>query len=175
MTEILGVVGVLFCLALLKWLRNYRNLHFLRGYLQQYERYLAKSNPEDAIVKGGVVEAQTEIIRLFKGAGIVEPHQPYVQPLGLGRIYTDNMSAWTNLHLPQMGSFVLVSFHEAIGFYEARRREALSVTYWFDFLIFFPRIVAEGLGLRSDQMGVKIAQAAFWLASFVAAVVSIVK
>ncbi len=132
---------------------------------------------EEMQTEGGnywkVAEYQSEIVRLFRAAKVTEGQIAYVQPLGFGTVSNNKASTWENLAVPNSEIFSIVKhhFHIAIGYFRARRNEALTPGYWIDLLIFWPQHVLGYIGVPVENLFSKLFQVTIILVEFIAGAV----
>ena len=132
-------------------------LRSIKGYRSKYQRYLG------AISKDGndwesfdrFSECKTEIIRLFEQAELSSRPVPVFEDFPLGnnlRVETGAVQAWDHLTVTDE-RFVASNrgtFHQAIGYFRARRNETFSIVYWVELAVFHPRKIVAALGGNED-------------------------
>ena len=134
-------------------------LRSIEGYRSKYEKYL------DAISKDGsdwesfdrFAECQTEIIKLFEQAGLSSGLVPVYEKFPLGNnLHVKTGTVQPLEHLTATDDQIVASnrktFHEAIGYFRARRDETVSIVFWVDMLIFHPRKIVAAVGGNKDGL-----------------------
>jgi hypothetical protein len=160
------VFGAFMCLVVSKMLVNQIQLVRTRQYLRHYENYL--DNPENQKLGWDFVEKTPEIASLFRSIRMDEPRFTAFRPAPQGFMHS-SAKVWNNIHLrqPDVIESVYLSFHLCIGYFRARRNEALDPFYWIKVIIFLPSQIIEAGGGSSDSLGAKLAQGAYWLLGFI--------
>lgn len=116
-----------------------------------------------------LLQHKSQILQLFKGAGVKDSYVSYVQPVGYGYIGTGNISVFQNLgNARQDIAFcVFTFFEESIGTYRRRMWESLNPLFWIDSLINLPRNLLAYLGVPPESVITRILQLVYWLAATV--------
>ncbi len=151
---ILIFLAVLIYKAILNSIRYFQ----MKRFLIDYDSWLKKPGDD-------FITHRTQIINLLKGANISDPHIPVVQPRGHGQLVSFNASAFLNFpSLDPEQSFVMVMcFNDAIGVYRERVKESFSLFYWVNLVIFLPKNILIYLGVKPENISVKILQVLWWL------------
>ena len=132
-------------------------LRSIEGYWSEYQGYLnaisRDKNDWESFDK--FAECQTEIFKLFEQAELTSKPVPVYEKFPLGnnlRFQTGTAMAWENLSVTD-DLFVAANrktFHEAIGYFRARRNETVSISYWLEWLVCHPRKIVAILGGNKD-------------------------
>ena len=148
------------------------NLWAIKRYWKQYADYLntllVDGNWQQSFDK--LNESQTEIVRLFEQANLAPKNISVVERMGYGYIGAGQVRAWDHLTNSRLDIIVSnqKSFHEAIGYFRARRNETFNPAFLIKCLVFWPRSVLAYLGLNKDSSLVKILQILVWLIEVIA-------
>jgi hypothetical protein len=108
---------------------------------------------------------RSEIISLFKCANIEDLCVPAATPLGFGQLATFKSSAFTNFPSKVYEQAVLTEklFNDAIGVYRTRTIESFSPVYWINAIVFLPKNLLCYLGLKPENVIIKLLQLSWWL------------
>lgn len=173
---LLILISIVIFAAIIRLIYFQLNLWAIKRYRNQYAGYLdALSADENGWQQSfdKLNESQTEIVRLFEQANLAPKNISVVERMGYGYIKAGHVRAWdhlTNIRLDIVDSNQK-SFHEAIGYFRARRNETFNPAYWIEFLVFWPRNLLAYLGLDKDSLLVKILQILVLLAEFIIGVI----
>ena len=149
----LGIVGLKLFINLSKYIqcKRYRN---------KYSRWLQGSKEELSLF-----EHKSQVIKLFKDAGVKDSAVGVAQPVGYGQIRLGNASVFANF--PHRREDIVVStlrmFSEAVGVYRSRTLEAFNPLYWIEFIRNLPRHILSYLGVSSESVVIKIFQLIYWI------------
>ena len=96
---------------------------------------------------------KSEVISLFKKAGIKNISIPTAHSLGYGSIASFNADIFTNFPgtNPDISGGAIRMFYEAEGTYRQRIFETLSPVYWIDSIVFAPRNLLSYLGFNQEK------------------------
>ena len=132
-------------------------LRSIEAYWTKYQSYLnaisRDENDWDSFDK--FAECQTEIIKQFEQAGLTTKPLPVYGEFPLGnnlRVQTGTAKSWEHLTVTDE-RFVATNrktFHEAIGYFRARRNETFSIIYWTELLVFHPRKILSYISLVDE-------------------------
>ena len=101
---------------------------------------------------------KSEILSLFKNAGIENVSIPTTQSLGFGQLasfYADVFTNFPNLS-PDMAGAAMRMFYEAEGVYRQRIFETFSPAYWINCIIFAPKSLLTYIGFTEDKVLFKV-------------------
>lgn len=150
------------------------NSHYFllaRRYLKEYESY-AKDEDNQGIY---ILENSQNIVKMLKKAGI-EDHQLYRQePTGYGQVMLTTTSIFKNLATEdqEIWNIVRQKLMEAKGVFKYRIIEAFRPIYWFEFIIYLPKIIFDYLGVKGDTIIIRIIQILWWVLSVISMIVGI--
>lgn len=116
-----------------------------------------------------LTEGRSEVIQLFKEAGVEDALRPHVEPVGYGQIQTAQVSVMDNFPNSRK-DFVQITvskFHQAIGTFKSRMWEALNPLYWIESVIMLPKTALTYVGVKPEHFSVKILQLIYWLTVFI--------
>lgn len=161
------LISIAIFAAIIRLIYFQLNLWAIKRYRNQYVDYLnalsVDENWQQSFDK--LNESQTEIVRLFEQADLAPQIISVVEPMGWGYIGTGHVRAWN--YLTNSRHDIIASnqksFHEAIGYFRARRNETFNPAYWIKCLVFWPRNLLAYLGLDKDSLLVNILQILVWL------------
>lgn len=102
----------------------------------------------DPDLKEKLLREKSETVRLLKRAEIPDQDESFMQLMDLGFAAPKKIKYFDNIHRPDPNivSFFVNAFPEAIGYYQKRRNESISPFYWFNFIINFPKYVFSYYG-----------------------------
>ena len=172
---LLILISIVIFGAIIRLIDFQLNLWAVKRYWKQYADYLntllVDGNWQQSFDK--LNESQTEIVRLFEQAGLAPQIISVVEPMGWGYIGTGHVKAWNYLTNSRFDIIVSnqKSFHEAIGYFRARRNEMFNPVFLIKCLVFWPRSVLAYLGLNKDSSLVKILQILVWLIEVMAVLI----
>jgi hypothetical protein len=153
----LVIVGLKLLINLSKYIqcKRYRDKYFL---------WLAGSKKELLLV-----EHKSQVIKLFKDAGVKDNVVGVAQPLGYGQIQVGGTSVFANFphRREDIVKFTFNMFGEAIGVYRSRTLEAFNPLYWIEFIINLPKHSLSYLGVSPESVVIKIFQLIYWIAGVV--------
>lgn len=114
-----------------------------------------------------VFETKSEVLELFKIAKINDVYIQISENLGYGYFSNGVVSVLNNYPSNEINFFQHqnIMFIEAIGVFKKRKKEAYSIFYWLDFLIFLPQKVLEYLNFPLNSVFIKILNFIFWVFS----------
>jgi hypothetical protein len=143
---------------------NFVKLKRIKYIENEYTKWL--NNDE----KSNVLYLKAEYARLLRNAKCKEYTLPYVQPLGYNRIAKGNLNVIDNF--PNKRQDIVLStinlISEAYGVYRSRIFESINPLYWIDSVIFLPRTVLEYLGVKNENIAVKILNIIYWISAPIA-------
>lgn len=115
------------------------------------------------------VENKQTVISLFKDAGLHDSHIPVAEPIGYSLVQPGMVSLFENFpnNSPNMTKFTITMFHEAIGVYKHRMIDAINPMYWISSIIFLPKNILIGIGVKPENISIKILQFLYWLAAII--------
>ena len=136
-------------------LKKYKDL-----YITYSSNIADKKNDEQNGWK--IIENKAEIIKLFERAGLKSFLITITQPTGYGFANHNYLDLFQNLaSLTQIGnvnipSTIMNYFYEGIGVYKARIKEALSIIFWLNTLIFLPQKIIAYLDFSIKAESIKL-------------------
>ena len=150
---------------ILKILINSYRLYRCKRLFNFYDKYLA--NPEWSFV-----QHSHEIIKTFQNANIEESFIPFVKPAGFGMISHGSAPLFRNIDLrnEDVVSLMIRNFNVAIGVYKSRMKDAINPFSWLEFVIFLPKYLLSYLGVKQENLIIKIFQIIYWFVSGIFAV-----
>ena len=172
---LLILISIVIFVAIIRLIYFQLSLWAIKRYRNQYAGYLDALSVDENDWRQSfdkLNESQTEIVRLFEQANLAPKNISVVERMGYGYIKAGHVRAWnhlTNIRIDIVDSNQK-SFHEAIGYFRARRNETFSIVYWIECLVFWPRNLLAYLGLGKDSALVKILQTLVLLAEFIGAI-----
>lgn len=115
---------------------------------------------------------KTEIIEIFKKAGIKDSRIGYSQPIGFGQLQTGTASVINNMFVNRNDILIAMNdyFNDAIGIFRKRIFQNFNIVYWIECILFLPRTIFEYLGLAQSNKIIKIFQVLYWIFSVVYAI-----
>lgn len=108
---------------------------------------------------------RSQIIDLFKDAGVEDIGIPYEEPVGLGLIRTGTASLYTCFpnRRKDIAQATIAAFHQAFGVYRFRAIQPLNPLYWAEFLLTLPRHLLVYLGVPAESVVVKSVIVIYWI------------
>ena len=154
----INLLYIFLAIALYKFVNNFVKYRQCKQLYDKYITWLVKDN------KMVLSEHKTQVIKLFKDAGIEDAPIPFAQPVGYGNIVTGNASSFDNFpsRREDVAHNTVDMFDQSIGVYRMRMWETINPLYWIDAIIYLPRTVLSYLGVSSDNIGAKLLQVMYW-------------
>lgn len=150
-----------------KLLTNIINLVQVSHYKELFYDFISNQN-------NNLPQHKSQVIQLFKNAGIKDANFSVTKPAGYGYISHGKASVFDNF--PSLvEDFVLSTgrmFEEAIGTYKSRIFECFNSIYWINCIIFLPKAVLAYLGVSAESIFIKIFQILYWAISIIFALFS---
>jgi hypothetical protein len=148
----------------LKLLINLSKYIQCKRYRSWYLRWLVNRKGELSFV-----EHRSQVIKLFKDAGISDSCLPTAEFVGYGQIATGDASVFHNFPHNRRDMVVATvrMFDEAVGVYRSRTLEVFNPFYWIEFIINLPKHILSYLGVSSESVVIKILQLIYWIAGVV--------
>jgi len=155
----INLLYIFLAIVLFKLLVNFSKYIQCKRYLDKYLDWLLKGSTWQ------LVEHKSQVIKLFKDAGIEDGYRGVVEPLGYGKIQTAQVSVFANFpnRREDFVSLTMEMFYQAIGVYRSRVLETFNPLYWIEFVINLPKQVLSYLGVSPENLVVKIAQLIYWI------------
>ena len=128
-----------------------------KKFKKEYFEWLKEQNPT-------FPTNRRHIIDLFTNAQIQDLRFPTAKPVGYGKIATFNSSVFTNFpsNIENQVHATVRFFDEATGVYRERIFESFNPIYWINLIIFLPKNVLHYLGVKPENVLVKIVQIIWW-------------
>lgn len=146
----------------LKVIYNLRNYIWIKIYFFRYRTYIKEQ-------QGWYIQKNRQkIIELFKKANLRDNIFPHVEPVGFGYV-----SLYENICFFREDIITLMFkyFNEAEGVFKQRIFESFSPFYWVESILNLPKIILEYLGVKPENLIIKIFQIIWWLIMFVSTIV----
>ena len=155
------VLLTLLAIPTLRFVINFNHSLYLRDVLRRHLVWIGgvKQGASEVEKKRGERAArwinanQTEIKRRVQSAGIENPAESYMEPLGLGYGQRQTITALDNLLFMnvklQQQARQAISLAE--GHYRTQALLSLSPLFWVEFVLFLPRELAKALGLEATS------------------------
>ena len=156
------IVFVLFGFAvislLIRCLLNISRLTAVRSHLKAYNSLMKQAEDDPTSVKPytDLAERKTEIIKLFQITGISPPS--FTRPAMSGTFSDDPLDTIRRPSQPRVQLRSIESFHEAIGYFRARRNETIDPIFWIESLLNWPSNLLGLFGFDSNGPVVKFFQ-----------------
>ena len=145
----------------------YNLINFLRYPL--IEKQLLKNYSTDKAQKLDALSHKTQILNYIKNAGVKDKTIPVAQPLGYGQIASSTVSVFNNImnQRQDIAANVTDCLLEAKGNYWFRFINSFNPFYWLRIIIFIPKYIFSYLGLKEENIVVKIFQLIYWLIAII--------
>ena len=105
-----------------------------------------------------------DIRDLFERAGVIDRTFTNMEFVGYGHVQPRTASMFD--HLPtinkEIQAHVITAFHEAIGVFKKRRRDALNPLLWIETLLNLPASIVTYLGVPATKIWPKLANVVTW-------------
>jgi hypothetical protein len=145
--SVLIIIASLLVLLLGRVLYFQSKIAYLSRVRRIYDDYIKSVKVEknneiiDPNLKEKLLREKSETVRLLKGAEISDQSEQFMRLMDLGYAYPKKIVYLDNIHRPDPNivSFYVNVFPEAIGYYQKRRNESISPFFWFNFIINFPK------------------------------------
>lgn len=165
------ILWIAIYILLYKFLTNVIRYFQVKRYMNRYLKWLH----ENGKVKFFVAEDKAIVKRLINRASVNDARVGYAEPLGYGQISRGMASVLENYpsNMASMAPLMVRMFEEALGVYKLRCFETFSPLYWIEFVIFLPKNLLVYLGVKSENISVKILQIIWWFVSVLAGTLGI--
>ncbi len=154
-SHVVVVALILFMLARVAYYQL--KLRSIKQYRSKYQSYLdaLSTNAQDWSSFDTFAESRTEILKLFDQAKLTEGLVPVFKDFPIGnnlKVQSGTAEPWDNLTATDKHIVAAnrKTFHEAIGYFRARRNETFSITYWIELVVLHPRMIVGSLGGNKD-------------------------
>jgi len=146
--------------VVLKLLINLAKYIQCKRYRNKYSRWLAHPKRELSFP-----EYRSQVIKLFRDAGISDSYLPSAEFVGYGQVATGSASVFKNFphNRADMVQATARMFDEAVGVYRSRVLETFNPLYWIEFIINLPKHILSYLGVSSESVVIKIFQLIYWI------------
>ena len=155
---VLIVLGIALYSLCLNLFRFFRCKHFLG----EYYKWLQGTELN-------LVESQSEVIELFKKAGIRDALVPHAAPMGYGQVLTGTVGVFVNFpsNRQDAAQIIINMFHRAIGIYRRRIWQSVNPFSWIEFIIYLPQNTLLFLGVSGPNLLTKIFQLIYWFVAVI--------
>jgi hypothetical protein len=153
----LNALFLFLAVVFIKSILNLWKLYRCKHYLTRYHRYI--KNPDWQLA-----ECESQVVNLFKGAGVEDAPISYVEPAGYGFVVQKQLSTFRNITKidDDVIGLTLGMFHKAIGVYRSRMIESFNPLYWLEIAVHLPKQVLGSLGVPPESVFARIAQLVYW-------------
>ena len=129
------------------------------------EKHLYYNYSSDSSQKMDAMAHKTQIVNYIKNAGVKDKFIPVVQPLGYGQLASSSVSVLDNISNSRqdIAQLAIQSLQEAKGNYWSRFINSFNPFYWLKIILFIPKYLFSYLGLKDDNIIIKIFQLVYWL------------
>ena len=133
------------------------------------EKHLFYNYSNDNSEKMSAMTYKTQIVNYIKYAGVKDKHIPVTQSLGYGYIASANASLFDNITSSRqdIAQTALQALLEAKGNYWSRFINSFNPFYWLRIILFIPKYLFSYLGIKEENIAVKIFQITYWLIGIV--------
>lgn len=151
-------------IMLLRSLLSYIKYRRLTRYHDEYREYVGEGGFD-------FPEKKSQVIGLFKDAGISDFVVHGVEPAGFGQIMKYQTSGFANLTTrhENVVPTVDMKFMEAIGAFKDRTIQSVNPIFWIDFLLKLPQYLFGYLNVKPKNVAVKFVQVIYWCITILAA------
>jgi hypothetical protein len=132
-----------------------------------------------ALARGGgdweFVHKIPEIKELVKRANAAEPRVTRMEPVGYGHVQQQNISVIDNIPANdrEIAQLVVQLLHDTEATFNFRKKQAYSLTYWIEILIYLPSTILQYLGVPASSMISKAANAIAWILGVVGFIIAL--
>ncbi|WP_319520995.1 hypothetical protein [uncultured Sphaerochaeta sp.] len=128
-----------------------------------FNRYIAWLIKER---KATIVKNKSEVIDLWKHAGISDSYIPRVDALGLGQVASYKQPLFHSFpsNLEDMATTTQKAFLEAIGVYKKRAIDSVNPIEWIILIVYLPQRFLASIGITKPKAVINISQGLYWLA-----------
>lgn len=120
---------------------------------------------DDTIVRDNSISNKNVIVNYIKNAGVPDKIIPVSQTVGYGFVANSSASILKNIicNRQDIASSAYELLLEAKGNYWSRFVNSINPFYWFRIILFIPKYIFSYLGIKSDNIFVKIFQLIYWI------------
>ena len=149
---------------------NLYNYFLAKHYYQKYVEFVKDS--KDWFIR----EHKQKIAALFERAGIEDCTLPNTELAGYGFVRTGNFSVFRNLSILREDVVTVINgnFHEAIGVFKQNIIDTFNPFFWIESFFKLPTTVLGYLGLKPQNIFVKVFQIIWWLIVAVSTIIGII-
>lgn len=141
----------------------YNLVNYLR--FNHIEDLLYGNYTDDISLKTNAKIHKNQILNYIKNSGVKDKCIPIIQPLGYGQLASSSASVFNNILNPRqdIAQIVMDSLLEAKGNYLSKFLNSFNPFYWLRIIIFIPKYIFEYLGLKEENIIIKIFQIIYWI------------
>lgn len=156
----INLLYIFLALVIIKLVINLNKYYQCKRYLNKYHNWRANTDPDWQLV-----ENKSNVIKLFKDAGLEDSIFSFETPVGLSHVGVRDASFFDNFPNNRIDIVRRTDayFHQAIGIYRSRMLELFNPNYWIEFIIYLPRQVFNYLGISHESVILKVFQLLYWL------------
>ena len=172
----------LLIIPFVRFLININHYLYLKKAIHKHDQFIAgEICGENEIKKkrigqkagNWIQENQLEIKKRTLNTGIQDQYQSYMEPLGLGSVQRQSMSALDNLLF--LNTEILQSARQILktakGHYKVQAFLSFSPLFWVELMIFLPRELLKMVGFEIKSKGsqniTNVIQLLYWIASII--------
>ena len=133
------------------------------------EKYFFKNFSSNSSERMDAISHKNQIINYIKYAGIKDRYIPVVQAVGYGHVASSSVSILDNFlnNRQDIASNAMNCLLEAKGNYWSRFINSFNPFYWLRIILFLPRYLFSYLGLKEENIIIKIFQIIYWLLAII--------
>lgn len=173
MSNIFSLLAIFIIIIFYKFLSNLIKKNRLDKLIKQYHEHMiskAKNeNPNDFI------QNIEEMKMLLINSGQHSYQIPNAENIGYGLLSTAPIDLFNNMTFcsEYIISSMLLVMQKSIGVYKKRMREAFSLFYWVEYLIYLPSNIIKYCGGKKDSSLSRFLNVIYWLVDFFAIALSL--
>lgn len=141
------------------------NTWCLRTLLRLKEEHAAYLKQAQTKAPWNFTHKAAEIRDLFERAGVINQTFTNMEPVGYNHIQPRHAEMFSNIPTinKEIQAHVIAAFHEAIGVFEKRRRDAVNPLLWIETLLNLPASIIKYLGVKPRSVLPRLANVIVWI------------
>jgi hypothetical protein len=152
------IVIIICGIIIVKIIINAYRYFEINHYYKCYQEWFSDNNLN-------LVQKKESVIHLWKMAGIQDSFVPRMENAGYGKLMTYNKHIFFSFpsNEEDLVNATILAFNQAIGIYRRRIYNSINPIEWILGVIFLPQHLLQYLGLKVENVFVKICQVIWWL------------
>jgi len=154
------IVKIILCIAALRLIINSYRLWRMIHLKKEYTTWVTSDEKSYTFV-----QKKSEVLSLWKTAGVHDYTVPFIEPAGFGHLIQGKLTCFgqfpsSNTRLIET---TMRSFHEAIGEYKRRCKNAINPIDWILVIVDFPKRALDALNIHPNKGLTNFLRFIWWL------------